>query len=177
MTAQDMNALFEEHKDLITGTIKRNRRLLVALRLEDDDMAQELAIAMLAAIRGFDPVRSESLAAHITCRLQYAILNMKRNHRPHGLTGVPGGERINFLYLNATRPNGGVCELPWVDDTSEVEVSELSNSLSTVEAEVISLREQGFQLKRKAHKEALAMARNKYSTLYDNHTTEGSIAA
>lgn len=89
-------ALYEEHKNLICRTIWRNRPLLAALRLENDDVAQQLSITMLSAIKKFDPNKSASLRVHIKHSLQYEILNMKRRHKPHGITGVPNGCRLNF---------------------------------------------------------------------------------
>lgn len=100
----NLESLFEQHKNLINRTIRRNRPLLSALRLEDEDVAQQLSIAMLSAIRRFDPDRSESLAACIWYSLQYEVLNIKRRYKPHGVTGVPRGYRLEFLYLDGTLP-------------------------------------------------------------------------
>jgi hypothetical protein len=115
---RNIEQLFETHKNLIKITIWKNRVLLKALRLEDDDVAQQLSIAMLKAIRNFDPERSPSLAAHIRCSLQYEILNIKRRHKPCGITGVPKGERVSFLYLDRLLPDGDRFELPVYDDFS-----------------------------------------------------------
>lgn len=63
----------------------RHRLLLFALHLDRDDVYQELAIAALRAIESFDPSRSNSIKVHIWAKLQYAILDIKERHKPHGL--------------------------------------------------------------------------------------------
>ncbi len=65
MTNHDRNKLFLQHKNLINITIRRNRRLIAALRLETDDVAQELSIKMLAAIDSFNPkLQPQPFACH-----------------------------------------------------------------------------------------------------------------
>ena len=89
MDSYTRNKIFMEHLDLINRTIYRNRLLLYALHLDWDDVYQELAIAALQAIDTFDAQRSESVKVHIWAKLQYAILTIKRQHKPHGM--VPQG--------------------------------------------------------------------------------------
>lgn len=144
--------LFTEHQNIIRSTIRRNQPLISALRLETEDVAQDLSIAMLSAIESFDPERSDNLAAHITCKLQFEILSMKRRHKPHGVTGVPNGERINFLRLDAARPDSLAYELPDYDDTSGIEVSELLNRLTGQKVEALQNMINGFNMRHKAHK-------------------------
>ena len=166
MYTQNENSLYEEHKNLITGVIRKNRPLLSALRLEFDDVSQHLSITLLSAIRKFDPDRSTSLAAHIRCSLQYEILNIKRRFRPHGITGVPKGYRPDFLYLDGVLTDGGVHDLPSDDDMTAIEFSELFDSLSEREDEALDMRLQGFPVRRKVHTEALDTVRHRYSVLY-----------
>ena len=100
MCTQRVESLFVKHKSLIESAIRRNRPLLAAIRIEHEDAAQQLAIAMLSAIRKFKPGRSLSLRAYIKTTLQYEIQKIKRHHKPHGITGVPKGARLSFLYLD-----------------------------------------------------------------------------
>lgn len=81
MITDTRNELFVQHEDLIPRTMARNRLLLRALGLERDDVYQELAIAALKAIDTFDSRRSEDIRGHIWMKLQYAILDLKRNFR------------------------------------------------------------------------------------------------
>ncbi len=120
MSPKTTEQLFETHKNLIPQAIWKNHVLLKALRLEDEDVAQQLSIAMLRAIGNFNPARSSSLATHIRYALQYEILTIKRRHKPCGITGVPKGGRVSFLYLDRLMPDGGMFELPYYDDLSAV---------------------------------------------------------
>lgn len=87
MDIMTRNRIFVENKDVILRVMKRNRLLLRALNLDQDDVYQDLAIAALDAIDSFDPQRSESIRGHIWMKLQYAILDMKRRNKPCGMTG------------------------------------------------------------------------------------------
>jgi hypothetical protein len=166
MRLQNEELLFEEHKSLINSVMWKNRPLLAALRLEREDVSQQLAIAMLTAIRKFDPNRSDSLGAHIRCSLQYEILGLKRRHKPHGVKGIPGSHRADFRYLDCELPDGGIYELPAEDDMTGIELSDLFNNLSELEAEVVSLKMQGYTIRRKVHKAALDGVRRKFMELY-----------
>ena len=81
------NEIFLENEGMIRRVMRRNWPLICAMRLDRDDVYQELAIAALNAIDTFDPTRSECIRAHIWMKLQYAILTIKRQHRPCGITG------------------------------------------------------------------------------------------
>ena len=70
------------------------------MRLDWDDVYQELAMAALSAIETFDPTRSECIQAHIWMKLQYAVLTIKRQHRPCGLTGFGNRERPVVVSLD-----------------------------------------------------------------------------
>ena len=85
MDAITRNNIFIENMELINRTMHRHRLLLFALHLDRDDVYQELAIAALRAIESFDPSRSNSIKVHIWAKLQYAILDIKERHKPHGL--------------------------------------------------------------------------------------------
>lgn len=78
------------YEDMIRRIMRRNYPLLHALRLELEDVYQDLALTAIQASRAFDPARSGSLEAHVWMKLQYAILDMKRDHCPGGLTGLNG---------------------------------------------------------------------------------------
>ena len=176
MYTQSVDSLFEKHRGLITSVIRKNRPLLFALRLEDEDVSQQLSITMLSAIRRFDPGRSASLAAHIRCSLQYEILNIKRRHKPHGVTGIPKGNRLNFLYLDGILPDGDVYELPCEDDATAIELTELFDSLSEHEAQAVDLEIQGYRPRRKTHTAALDKVRQRYTDMFSTLIMEGVYA-
>ncbi len=99
------NEIFMENEDMIRRTIRRNWSLLCALRLDMDDVYQELAIAALNAIDGFDPRRSDSVRVHIWAKLQYAVLDIKRQFCPCGITGL-GGARPIVLSVELAEEHG-----------------------------------------------------------------------
>lgn len=70
ITAQERNALVEAHMGCIWWTINKNRRLITAAGLEDDDVFQQLAIRMIRAIENFDPDKGKDLEQHIFAQLQ-----------------------------------------------------------------------------------------------------------
>lgn len=82
------NQIFMENEDIIVRIMRRNYTLLRAMRLEWDDVYQELAVVALNAINTFDPLRSQDIRAHIWVKLQYAILDIRRRYKPYGLTAA-----------------------------------------------------------------------------------------
>lgn len=83
----ERNEIFMDNEGMIRRVMRRNWALICAMRLDWDDVYQELAMAALSAIETFDPTRSECIQAHIWMKLQYAVLTIKRQHRPCGITG------------------------------------------------------------------------------------------
>jgi len=113
MDKNTRNELVPGFHKLIWWTIHRNRCLLRALRLEDEDTYQDLAVTAIKAIDSYDPERSASLEKHVAQKLQYAILDMKRRQKPHGITRL-NGERVTVLSLD-TGDNGKIIDFPYYD--------------------------------------------------------------
>lgn len=86
------------YEDMICRMIRCNDPLLRVLHLEVEDVYQELAIAAMQASYGFDPVRSDSLEDYMWTKLHGALLDMKRDYHPAGLTGL-GGARPSVTSL------------------------------------------------------------------------------
>ena len=83
----ERNEIFMDNEGMIRRVMRRNWALICAMRLDWDDVYQELAMAALSAIETFDPTRSECIQAHIWMKLQYAVLDIKRQYRPCGQIG------------------------------------------------------------------------------------------
>ena len=94
------NEIFLENEGMIWRVIRRNWPLIRALRLDQDDVYQELAMAALDAIDTFDPMRSECIQAHIWMKMQYAVLDIKRRYRPCGLTSFDKQRRPVVVSLD-----------------------------------------------------------------------------
>ena len=70
MDSISRNEIFLENEGMIWRVMRHNWPLICALRLDRDDVYQELAMAALNAIDNFDPARSECIQAHIWMKLQ-----------------------------------------------------------------------------------------------------------
>ena len=158
------NKLFSEYINVLHWTIHKNRRLLRALHLENNDVFQELAIVMLKAIDGFDNTRSTSLFTHIICKLQYAVLNLRDHYKPHGITGIKRGQNVVFAYTD--NDDFTLCS-DWVDLAADcVIATDLLRSLSNEEREAVRIRLEGRRLRRKVQKAALLTAQEKIMSYY-----------
>lgn len=95
----ERNEIFMDNEGMIWRVMRRNWPLITAMRLDRDDVYQELALAALNAIETFDPMRSECIQVHIWMQLQYAVLKIKRQYRPCGLT-CAGRQRPTVISLD-----------------------------------------------------------------------------
>jgi len=161
MTGETRNNLFLENQHLIGRIIKRNRRLIAALWLETADVAQDLSIVMLLAIEKFDPLRCNSLPAFLMYKMQYAILDIRRRHKPHGMTGAKD-TRPEYAYIDKVSDTGIVWEIPTYDDTGIFEMSEFLGNLTEFERETLKQRVDGHYLRKKIYTAALADMRYSY---------------
>lgn len=90
MTIQSRNEIFIEHQNLIRVTIYKNMTLLRALKLNPEDVSQDLAISALKAIEKYDPARGKKLSNYILDMLQYEVLQMRqRSNRYCRAASVP----------------------------------------------------------------------------------------
>lgn len=106
ITTQERNALVETHLGCIWWTINKNRRLISAVGLDDEDVSQQLAIRMIRAVENYDPDKGKDLEQHIFAQLQYEILNCKDAARVYGIKGAPYGARDLTVSLDALVENG-----------------------------------------------------------------------
>lgn len=93
------NAIVEEHLWCIDSVIHENRALMLAARMDYDDVYQQLALRLIKAVSGFDPEKG-ALKQHIFSQLKFELLDCKRPYRLHGMTGLPkdfrGGKIISL---------------------------------------------------------------------------------
>ena len=106
ITTQERNALVETHLGCIWWTINKNRRLIVAAGLDDEDVFQQLAIRMIRAVENFGPDKGKDLEQHIFAQLQYEILNCKDAAKVYGIKGAPYGARGLTVSLDALIESG-----------------------------------------------------------------------
>jgi hypothetical protein len=106
ITTQERNALVEEHLGAIWWTINKNRTLIRATGLDDEDVFQQLAIRMIRAVENYDPDKGKDLEQHIFAQLQYEVLNCKDAVKLYGLKGAPYGARDLVVSLDAMTDAG-----------------------------------------------------------------------
>lgn len=158
------NEIMENHSYLIKAAIRRNMTLLKALRLDLDDVYQDLAMATLKAIDGFNPEKSASLAAHISAKLQYAVLDIKASHKPCGMTGL-NGSRVTFTSVESCFGDGAL-DIPVHDSFDEVEMSDALAVLTTAEREALRQHMAGIIGRKKNQCDLLAAAQEKIKSFY-----------
>lgn len=170
MDTMTRNQIFMENEDLISCVMRRNYPLLRALRLEWDDVYQELAVAMLNAINTFDPARSECLQSHIWMKLQYAVLDIKRRCNPHGMTAMRNDPPPQFYSVELAEEQG--CPLTNLSYQTEDAIREqrLNQAMSRLEPQerhVVILYLNGESLRKKAQRAEFASAVEKLRRFYE----------
>ena len=106
ITTQERNALVETHLGCIWWTINKNRRLISAAGLDDEDVFQQLAIRIIRAVENYDPDKGKDLEQHIFAQLQYEVLNCKDAAKLYGIKGAPYGARDLTVSLDALVETG-----------------------------------------------------------------------
>lgn len=106
ITTQERNALVETHLGCIWWTINKNRRLISAVGLDDEDVFQQLAIRMIRAVENYDPDKGKDLEQHIFAQLQYEVLNCKDAAKVYGIKGAPYDARGLTVSLDALVESG-----------------------------------------------------------------------
>ena len=89
-------------------------------------------MAALSAIETFDPTRSECIQAHIWMKLQYAVLDIKRQYRPCGLTCFSKQQRPVVVSLDQ---NEGLERFLAVEPQKEELSPQMQQALSRLNAE------------------------------------------
>jgi DNA-directed RNA polymerase specialized sigma24 family protein len=145
------------HEYLINRALNRNIALIKALRLEPEDVYQDLMISMLNAIEEYDSMRSHSIAAHLYAKIQYAILDMKRRHKPCGITGT-GNNRVSLVSIEYYYEDGGAYDIPVEDDTGSIDFSDILDVLSLSEREALDMRMAGYTLRKKRQRDDFSIA-------------------
>ena len=130
----ERNEIFMDNEGMIRRVMRRNWALICAMRLDWDDVYQELAMAALNAIETFDPMRSECIQAHIWMKLQYAILTIKRQYRPCGLTGFGKQPRPVVVSLEQSEGLDRFLATEPVKETAELS-SAMRQALSRLDEE------------------------------------------
>jgi DNA-directed RNA polymerase specialized sigma24 family protein len=143
MTNTQRNTIFEEYMNIIRFTVNRHRSMLKVLRMESEDLAQELAICLLKAIERYDAGRGAKPSTYYFKALRYGVLKIwgeqTRKIRRANLFASP---------LTQANENGeeSTLDVPFtVDYDDALMVEEFLKTLSERERETISRRVQGLE--------------------------------
>lgn len=165
MDITDRKALFSNCTDMIKRAMKRNRLLIYALRLDHEDVYQELSMAALDAIDSFDPSRSSDLDAHVWMNLKFKILSFKRQYRPGGITGL-NGARPRLISVESLEELGHPLLTNVNDVLAEDQLRQALARLEPRERDVVILYLEGTQPRHKVQKADFASALDKLRTYY-----------
>lgn len=153
-------ALINKYGKYAWQTIHRNRRLIKALRLEDDDVFQELMITAIKAIQTYDSKRDCPLDRYVSLKMQFRILDFTRRQKPHGITALKD-RRLSFQSLDFVPEDGTPFEIPINDDVSSLELTDAFTALTQEEREAVRLKYEGHAIRKARHKRALKSAQSK----------------
>ena len=78
MTIEQRNMIFEEYMNIIRYTVNRHNSMLKVLRMDGEDLAQELAIYLLKAIERYKDDRGVKPSAYYFKALRYWVLKLWR---------------------------------------------------------------------------------------------------
>lgn len=169
LDAISRNDLLTENLWWVRTIISRNMLLIRALRLDYDDVFQDLCIVALKAIDNFDPNRSDSIATHVMSRMQYEIKNLKRRYIPHGMTAAKNID-IAFLSLDYQSDTGLSLDVPCEDSHSQFEVEDILTELTPAERGVLKEKMEGVYHRKKEQRALLAAASQKITNFYNERS-------
>ena len=165
------NNAFESNRHLLHGCIKRNYPLISALRLEVEDVFQDLSLRMCRSIERFDKDQCRSLPFFLYHELQHEILNMRRRHKPYGMVGVPRDTSPDVVYLDHPKADGTYWDIPAEEDF-DVSTREFIQSLPEDERTVFVRKMNGEAIKKKTERCLLASARERLAEFFTERTLE-----
>jgi len=166
MTKDQRNTIFEEYINIIRFTVNNHHSMLKVLRMDAEDLTQELAICLLKAIEKYDAERGAKQSTYYFMALRYGALKLWReqmrsnriaNLRAMSLTWDGGSGRYGgmgcsgnagYVRSGKSRDCGGSFEIdvPYnVDYDDALMVNEFLKTLSEYERIMLSQKMQGYE--------------------------------
>ena len=159
MTREQRNSIFKEYQNIIYFTVRRHKGLQEVLRMDADDLAQELSISLLKAIEQYNPSRGAKPSTYYIKKLRYAALNLWREQ-----TREKRLVNISTVSLTCSDENGEAAELDIsveVDYDSPLLVEEFMNTLSIRERSVLERKINGYEPGDIRHRRYMGVIRKK----------------
>jgi DNA-directed RNA polymerase specialized sigma subunit len=143
MTIAQRNIIFEEYMNVIRVTVNRHRSMLQILKMDSEDLSQELAIYLLKAIESYDGARGAKPSTYYFKALRYGVLKLWGEQ-------MRKIRRVNLLAASLTHTNeyGETTELdvPFtVDYDDALMVQEFLQTLSDCERYTLARKVQGYE--------------------------------
>ena len=143
MTTEQRNTIFKDYMQIIRYTVNRHHSMLKILRMDSEDLAQELAICLLKAIEKYDDTRGAKPSTYYFKSLRYGILQLWREQmRMIRLAN------IQSISLNQSSEHGEDSELDvtfTVDYDDALMVKEFLQTLSECERDTLARKIQGYE--------------------------------
>lgn len=89
MERSTRNSLFGEKEYMINQTMRIHKVLLMACRMNAEDIYQELAVTLLEALDRYDQSKCANMDAYLMLRLRYKLLHMKDGSKLYGIPQAP----------------------------------------------------------------------------------------
>ena len=159
MTTEKRNAIFEEYMNIIRFTVNQHQSMLKVLRMDGEDLSQELAICLLKAIEKYEPDRGAKPSTYYFKSLRYGVLNLWREQ-------MRKIRLANLQAMSLTRYNeyGEETEfdVPFVVDyDDELMVEEFLKTLSERERTTITRKMEGYEPADMRHSRFMKIIRRK----------------
>ena len=159
MTLTQRNETFLEYQRLIGITVYHHRSLMEAMKMDADDMKQELAVCLLKAIENYDPTRGTKQSTFYFKMLRYGVLKLWREQlRQKRLANISASPLVSVA------EDGETVELDLpigVDYDMNVRIGEFMRTLSVKEQGALARTVGGFESADKRHKRFMDNVRRK----------------
>ncbi len=88
LSVEQRNAIVVNYLWCIDSVIRQNYGLMLAARLDRDDVYQSLAMRLIRAVELYKP-GAKGLKSYIFMHLKYELLNCKSTKARYGINGAP----------------------------------------------------------------------------------------
>lgn len=158
MDTEFRNELVVNYSGFVWQAIRRNRALLIALRIDEDDAFQDLMLVLIKAIPKFDSERCDCLDKYVNAKLRFGVLDMKREYKAYGIVG---GKARPLAFVSG---DAALSDTEYFVSGSETYLEELDDAFKTLtplERTTVQKVCAGFPVHSKTEKKSLESGRAK----------------
>lgn len=102
LSIAERNRIVETHLGRIDSVMQSKRSIIRSIRMERDDIYQQLAVRLILAVAGFDNSDASSIEAYIDAQLHSELNRCQRIARLQGMCDVAaqaaGGCAVEAVY-------------------------------------------------------------------------------